>query len=57
MATDHPTLSVVAPCFNEEGVLHELYRRISQVLDGSGESWELVSGERWQPRPYAGDHA
>ena len=42
MATDHPILSVVAPCFNEEGVLHELYRRISQVLDGSGESWELV---------------
>ena len=42
MTPDHPTLSVVAPCFNEEGVLHELYRRISQVLDGSGESWELV---------------
>jgi len=42
MTTDHPTLSVVAPCFNEEGVLHELYRRISQVLDSSGESWELV---------------
>jgi dolichol-phosphate mannosyltransferase len=42
MATDHPTLSVVAPCFNEEGVLHELYRRISQVLDSSGEPWELV---------------
>ncbi len=42
MANDHPTLSVVAPCFNEEGVLHELYRRISAVLDGAGESWELV---------------
>jgi len=42
MSTDHPLLSVVAPCFNEEGVLHELYRRISQVLDGAGESWELV---------------
>jgi len=42
VATDHPILSVVAPCFNEEGVLHELYRRISQVLDGSGENWELV---------------
>ena len=42
MTTDHPILSVVAPCFNEEGVLHELYRRISQVLDGAGESWELV---------------
>ncbi len=42
MPTDRPILSVVAPCFNEEGVLHELYRRISQVLDGAGESWELV---------------
>lgn len=42
MSTDRPTLSVVAPCFNEEGVLHELYRRISQVLDGAGEAWELV---------------
>jgi dolichol-phosphate mannosyltransferase len=42
MTTDQPTLSVVAPCFNEEGVLHELYRRISDVLDGSGETWELV---------------
>ena len=42
MTIDHPMLSVVAPCFNEEGVLHELYRRVSQVLDGSGASWELV---------------
>jgi polyisoprenyl-phosphate glycosyltransferase len=42
VATDHPILSVVAPCFNEEGVLHELYRRISQVLDDAGELWELV---------------
>ncbi|MDQ1301082.1 MAG: polyisoprenyl-phosphate glycosyltransferase [Chloroflexota bacterium] len=42
MPTDHPVLSVVAPCFNEEGVLHELYRRISQALDSTGESWELV---------------
>ena len=37
-----PTISVVAPCFNEEGVLHELYRRIREVLDCAGESWELV---------------
>ncbi len=42
MTADHPTLSVVAPCFNEEGVLHELHRRIHEVLDSSGESWELV---------------
>jgi polyisoprenyl-phosphate glycosyltransferase len=42
MTNDHPTLSVVAPCFNEEGGLQELYRRIRQVLEGAGESWELV---------------
>jgi dolichol-phosphate mannosyltransferase len=42
MDADHPTLSVVAPCFNEEKVLPELYRRLSQALDGAGLSWELV---------------
>lgn len=28
-----PSLSVVAPCFNEEGSLRELYRRLSAVCD------------------------
>ena len=42
MTADHPTLSVVAPCFNEEGVLTELCHRVHEVLDSSGESWELV---------------
>jgi polyisoprenyl-phosphate glycosyltransferase len=37
-----PTLSVVAPVFNEEAILHELYRRLSAVLDGAGLDWELV---------------
>jgi len=37
-----PIVSIVAPCFNEEGNLAELYRRISAVMNGSGESWELV---------------
>jgi glycosyltransferase involved in cell wall biosynthesis len=37
-----PAYSIVAPCFNEEGVLHELHRRICQVMDPTGESWELV---------------
>jgi len=32
----------VAPCFNEEGVLHELHRRVRQVMDQTGEPWELV---------------
>src|SRR5512137_1764655 len=42
MTADRPTLSVIAPVFNEEAILHELYRRLSQVLDGAGLSWELV---------------
>ena len=42
MTADRPTLSVVAPVFNEEAILHELYRRLSQVLDGAALSWELV---------------
>jgi len=37
-----PRYSIIAPCFNEEGVLHELHRRICQVMDQTGEPWELV---------------
>lgn len=37
-----PTLSVVAPVFNEEAILHELYRRLAVVLDGAKLDWELV---------------
>jgi polyisoprenyl-phosphate glycosyltransferase len=37
-----PTLSVVAPVYNEEAILHELYRRLSEVLDGAGLDWEMV---------------
>lgn len=35
-------ISIVAPVYNEETVLHELYQRISAVMDQAGESWELV---------------
>ncbi len=37
-----PTISVVSPVYNEEEVLHELYRRVSAVLDNTDDSWELV---------------
>jgi len=37
-----PTISIVAPVFNELGNLDILYQRISEVLDSTGESWELV---------------
>lgn len=34
--------SIVAPCWNEEGSLPELYRRIKEVLERTEDSWELV---------------
>jgi polyisoprenyl-phosphate glycosyltransferase len=34
--------SIIAPCYNEEGNLHELYHRISEVMDRAGEPWELI---------------
>jgi polyisoprenyl-phosphate glycosyltransferase len=37
-----PTLSVVVPIWNEEAVIPELYRRVVEVMDGIGESWQLV---------------
>lgn len=37
-----PFLSVVAPCFNEEGVLPEFLRRLGVVLDGLGRTSEIV---------------
>ncbi|MFQ5613235.1 MAG: glycosyltransferase family 2 protein [Anaerolineae bacterium] len=40
--TDHVRYSIIAPCYNEQNVLHELYRRIREVMDQTGESWELI---------------
>ena len=37
-----PTISIVVPVYNEEPVLAELHRRVSAVLDGVGEPWELI---------------
>ncbi len=37
-----PTLSVVAPVFNEEAILPEFYRRVREALDGAGLDWELI---------------
>jgi glycosyltransferase involved in cell wall biosynthesis len=39
---EHPTISVIAPNFNEAQTLAELYRRMCEVLDSIGESWELI---------------
>jgi len=38
----HPVFSVVAPIYNEEGNIDLLHERISQVMDSTGESWELI---------------
>lgn len=37
-----PTLTIIAPIFNEEQSLPELYRRVCEVMDASNETWELV---------------
>src|SRR5574339_1148589 len=36
------TYSVVAPIYNELENIQELYRRVKEVMDSTGESWELV---------------
>lgn len=37
-----PTISIVAPVFNESGSLPEFYRRASEAMNALGEPWELV---------------
>jgi dolichol-phosphate mannosyltransferase len=37
-----PVFSVIVPVFNETGCLEELHRRVSEVMEKTGESWELV---------------
>jgi polyisoprenyl-phosphate glycosyltransferase len=34
--------SIIAPIFNELGNMPELHRRISEVMNSTGETWELV---------------
>ncbi|MGC8855452.1 MAG: glycosyltransferase family 2 protein [Anaerolineae bacterium] len=36
------TYSIIAPIFNELENLPELYRRVSQVMNATGEPWELI---------------
>src|SRR5690606_29886016 len=39
---ENVTISILAPVYNEEEVLPELYRRVRDVMDETGETWELV---------------
>lgn len=38
----HPLLSVIVPCFNEEGCVDEMIRRLRAVLDRIDCKWEIV---------------
>lgn len=40
--SDRPRYSIVAPIYNEEGNIPRLYSRIKEVMDSTGEPWELV---------------
>jgi dolichol-phosphate mannosyltransferase len=37
-----PTISIVAPCYNEAVTLPEFYRRVSETMQTLGETWELI---------------
>jgi dolichol-phosphate mannosyltransferase len=37
-----PRYSIVVPVFNESESLRELHRRVSQVMNGLGQPWELI---------------
>lgn len=38
----NPTYSIIAPIYNEKDNLPELHRRVSAVLNSTGEPWELL---------------
>lgn len=38
----NPRFSVVAPVYNEEQLVEKFYQRVRAVMEGLGESWELV---------------
>ena len=42
MQNTTPKYSIVAPVFNEQELLPRFYERVVQVMDTTGESWELI---------------
>lgn len=40
--TETPVYSIVAPIYNEYDNIPELHRRVSEVMNSTGETWELV---------------
>ncbi len=41
-STPAPFFSIVLPVFNEEGVIDELYRRLTAALEGTGRTYEVL---------------
>jgi polyisoprenyl-phosphate glycosyltransferase len=37
-----PTFTIIAPIYNELENIPELYRRVVEVMDSTGEAWELI---------------
>src|SRR5664279_6197504 len=37
-----PTFTIIAPVYNEAEILPVLYKRVKEVMDTTGEPWELV---------------
>jgi len=37
-----PIFTIIAPIFNEVQSIPELYRRVCEVMDSTGDSWELI---------------
>jgi len=37
-----PVVSIIAPVYNEEGNLEVLLQRVAEVMDATGDSWELI---------------
>ena len=42
LLTNNPRYSIIAPVYNEDGNLHELYKQMCATMDSTGEAWELV---------------
>lgn len=42
LVDSQPVFSIIAPVYNEKDCLAELLRRVGEVMDATGETWELV---------------
>jgi dolichol-phosphate mannosyltransferase len=40
--SEKPTYTIIAPIYNEIDNLQTLHQRVSEIMDGTGESWEFV---------------